>query len=441
MPGEPGSVDGVRQLRPWAASGWRTRRRTSASASTAGATWARSSPTSSPRSPRRSSATHVRRRQTELFVDMGVIRPHEATGPTVSTGVFGGYLYMNASAMRLFGVRMPGMTPAHGRGAGDRHGRGAAALPAAEGRPEPRGHHRDLAAELQPAPPPRPREPRRSLAARREAWAGDDARPRRARRTPSCSRGSTPTRRASGRACGGCSSRAWSAPRRGRILEQLVEPRRGATPGSGEPDRRGHRRRRLRAAGPPPVGARPPGRRATPTLTAAFDAGLDDIAGSHRRHRRSPDGIDAFLRDHGHRGNDEYELASPAWVMDPAPGLRQHRPAPARRRTIAIPSVDRRAAASRRRRRARRGRAARRRGRCAGWCGGPPRSARLGEHRPRAGQGHPRAARTWRPDGCCTSWCAGPPSAAGPTTRGSAFCVTIDELPRYVEAPGDVRRR
>ena len=54
----------------------------------------------------------VRRAQTQLFVDMGVLRPHEVDGPTVSTGVFGGYLYMNVSAMRLFGVRMPGMTPA-----------------------------------------------------------------------------------------------------------------------------------------------------------------------------------------------------------------------------------------------------------------------------------------------------------------------------------------
>jgi pyruvate,water dikinase len=53
----------------------------------------------------------VRRAQTQLFVDMGALRPHEATGPSVSTGVFGGYLYMNASTMRVFGVRMPGLTP------------------------------------------------------------------------------------------------------------------------------------------------------------------------------------------------------------------------------------------------------------------------------------------------------------------------------------------
>src|SRR5215211_5639122 len=54
----------------------------------------------------------VARGQTDVLVEMGVLRPHEVTGPSVGTGVFGGYLYMNGSAMRLFGVRMPGMSPA-----------------------------------------------------------------------------------------------------------------------------------------------------------------------------------------------------------------------------------------------------------------------------------------------------------------------------------------
>ena len=52
----------------------------------------------------------VQRGQTELIVEIGVLRPHEVVGPSVGTGVFGGYLYMNGSAMRLFGVRMPGMS-------------------------------------------------------------------------------------------------------------------------------------------------------------------------------------------------------------------------------------------------------------------------------------------------------------------------------------------
>ena len=53
----------------------------------------------------------VRQGQVEVFVEMGVLRPHEVTGPSVGTGVFGGYRYMSGSAMRLFGVLMPGTTP------------------------------------------------------------------------------------------------------------------------------------------------------------------------------------------------------------------------------------------------------------------------------------------------------------------------------------------
>jgi pyruvate,water dikinase len=53
-------------------------------------------------------------------------------------------------------------------------------------------------------------------------------------------------------------------------------------------------------------------------LTRLFDAGFDGI---EERTAASPlrPAIEAFLRDHGHRGNDEYELASPAWVMDTTP--------------------------------------------------------------------------------------------------------------------------
>ena len=67
-------------------------------------------------------------------------------------------------------------------------------------------------------------------------------------------------------------------------------------------------------------------------LSAAFDEGLDGIAERTRDTSLSP-AIDAFLADHGHRGNDEYELAAPAWVMDPSARVRRHRPvAPCARR-------------------------------------------------------------------------------------------------------------
>src|SRR5262245_8230398 len=52
----------------------------------------------------------VRAGQIEVFLEMGVLRRSEVVGPSVGTGVFGGYLYMSGSALRLFGVRMPGMS-------------------------------------------------------------------------------------------------------------------------------------------------------------------------------------------------------------------------------------------------------------------------------------------------------------------------------------------
>jgi rifampicin phosphotransferase len=56
------------------------------------------------------------------------------------------------------------------------------------------------------------------------------------------------------------------------------------------------------------------------SLTALFDGGLDMVSD-----RISATELDAplqrFLAMFGHRGNDEYELAAPAWAMDPRPVL------------------------------------------------------------------------------------------------------------------------
>ena len=57
-------------------------------------------------------------------------------------------------------------------------------------------------------------------------------------------------------------------------------------------------------------------------LTDAFDAGIDGVLA---RLRADPQvdaqafvgELDGFLHDHGHRGPDEYELATPNWAMDP----------------------------------------------------------------------------------------------------------------------------
>jgi pyruvate,water dikinase len=62
---------------------------------------------------------------------------------------------------------------------------------------------------------------------------------------------------------------------------------------------------------------------ADPTLTALFDRGLDAVVAALAT---TPlDGqctafaasLDSFLRDHGHRGPDEYELAAPSWALAP----------------------------------------------------------------------------------------------------------------------------
>ena len=54
------------------------------------------------------------------------------------------------------------------------------------------------------------------------------------------------------------------------------------------------------------------------SLMALFDQGLDGI--EHRIEGTALQApLEQFLADFGHRGNDEYELATPAWMMDPRP--------------------------------------------------------------------------------------------------------------------------
>ena len=55
-------------------------------------------------------------------------------------------------------------------------------------------------------------------------------------------------------------------------------------------------------------------------LTAIFDEGLDAVGNSIRGTALDAP-LQRFLDKFGHRGSDEYELAAPAWVMDPRPVL------------------------------------------------------------------------------------------------------------------------
>ena len=257
----------------------------------------------------------VQRAQTELFVDIGLLRPHEVLGPSVGTGVFGGYLYGSGSCMRLFGVRMPGMTatsgdeqvfglvedlPPYRREKGDRN---LAATVAITRYSAGLLRHPDLTF-LDTAR----RDATAWLASMPDLERASDAALVEWVRTYPPRIGASMRRLLEASMLG-------AAPR--GILERVVEARKGASPGIVN---------RIVAATGDVDSAQPAFRlwslgrmvAADPGLTAEFDAGLEGIA---ERTSGTPldAGIDAFLRDHGHRGNDEYELASPAWVMDPSP--------------------------------------------------------------------------------------------------------------------------
>jgi pyruvate,water dikinase len=372
----------------------------------------------------------VRRAQTELFVDIGVIRPHEATGPCVGTGVFGGYLYGNASCMRLFGVRMPGMTatsgdeqvfglvddiPPYRRQRGDRN----LAATLAIGRYSTRllrhpdltflDHARADALHWLSTMPDLDSAPEEDLV----SWV----------RTYSPRIGASMRRLLEAAMLG-------AAPR--GILERLAEQRHGATPGLVN--------RILSATGD--VDSAQPALRLwslgrlvadDAELTAAFDAGLDGVA--DRTAGTSLEmGVADFLRDHGHRGNDEYELASPAWVMDPRPvyaAIDRLRHAPAQRDPVAAArrlQDDAAAALDEALRiapRATRGLV--RRAATVGRLGGIARERakdilvleNLGARRVL----HELARRA--------------AERGGPADPRRAFCVTIDELPAFVASPRD----
>ena len=256
----------------------------------------------------------VRRGQIDVFADMGVLRPHEAAGASVGTGVFAGYLYMNASTMRLFATRMPGMSisdadeqvlgnvadvPAHHRAKGDRNLFATMRLirfsMTLMRRPDLRpldiaradavqwlatmpnlstDGDDELLAWLRTFPPRQGASMYRLL-----QWSGIAGAPR-ALLDRTLSGGRVPAGLANRIVSGTGDIDSARLPQRLWALGRLVAADHG--------------------------------------LTQLFDAGLDGIAA---RTNDTPlqGAVDEFLTAHGHRGNDEYELAKPAWVMDPTP--------------------------------------------------------------------------------------------------------------------------
>ncbi len=259
----------------------------------------------------------VRQAQVDVFVDMGVLRRREVVGPSVGTGVFGGYLYMSGSAMRLFGVRMPGMSPRdadeqvmgevtgippYRRAKGDRNLIASLALSR-------------YALRLMRRPDLTPLDRARDEA---RAWLATMP------DLPTAADGELldwlatyPARQAASMKRLLRFSLLAGVPR--ALLDQALD-RPGMTAGlanrivggTGDIDSAQLARRmwtlgRLVAA--------------DGSLSATFDAGLDEIA-ERTRDTSLALAMDAFLVEHGHRGSDEYELATPSWVMDPTPVYR-----------------------------------------------------------------------------------------------------------------------
>lgn len=256
----------------------------------------------------------VRRAQDELFVEMGVLRPHEVVGTAVGTGVFGGYLYGSGSAARLFGARTPGMAPT----AADEQVFGMV-----DGIPPYRRvkGDRNLVASLLVGrylvgmlrhPDLAPLDEARADAHEWLATAPDLA------TAPTAALlewiGTYPARLGASMKRLLQFSMLAGGPR--ALLDRALD-RRGVPAGlanrivggTGDIDS-AQLACRLWDLGR--LVADDPG------LTAAFDAGLDGISARTAATPLQP-AIERFLADHGHRGNDEYELASLAWVMDPTP--------------------------------------------------------------------------------------------------------------------------
>ena len=271
----------------------------------------------------------VRQGQLAELVDMGVLRPHELHGPSLSTGVFCGYLYMNASTMRLFGQRMPGMnvrqidlqvmgdvaTPPHQRAKGDRNLMATLRLTKYAISTLRRPSMEPLTIARADA--------KRWLTTMPSLHDASDAQLLDWLRTFPPRQGASMNRLLHWSGTAG-------APR--GLLDRLLE-RPNIPPGMGN---------RI-AGGTGDVDSAQLAQRlwqlgrlvaADEHLTRAFDDGLHDIA-LRTQHTDLNAGIASFLHDHGHRGNDEYELATPSWSMDPTPvyaAIDRLRHAPAERR-------------------------------------------------------------------------------------------------------------
>ena len=368
--------------------------------------------------------------QLEVFLEIGFVRPGDLDEALLGTGVFGGYLYANGSLARLMGVRTPGMTPADAE---------EQVFGNVEGVPpyQPRKGDRNLSATARIV-----RSMVRFLrhpdlgeldSARADATEWLESFPP----LESCSDDELlalvhqyPPRLV--QSMNNLLQMGMYGGMARVLLDQLVA--RARLPASTA--------NRL-VAGIDDVDS---AQLATqqwalartvaddPDLTAEFDVGLDGlltrVAGtSFEAH------LQEFLGRYGHRGNDEYELATPCWAMDPWPVLAaidrlRHVPEERSPRAAMDRLVTERAAAEAELTRRMRG-LRRPMRRMALRCAAISREGSVGRERVKdilvlenlgARRLLDEAARRAT-------------SRGGPADRRAMFCVTIDELPAYLADP------
>ncbi len=256
---------------------------------------------------------HIARGQLESIGEMGALSREEMAGPAVGTGVFGGYLYQNASTMRMFGVRAPGMSvadvdqqvigdvpglPPYVRRPGDRSLRASVRVVR---------HMVRLVRTLDLAPLDQARDDAQAwLATLPDLTSASDAELSDWLRSYPPRQGESMRRLLSSSIGAGIPlgllQRLLERSNQQGLLNRIVG-------GTGDIDS-ARLAQRMWLLGRIVAD--------DDDLTAAFDAGLDRIA-ERSQATALPDALAAFLADHGHRCNDEYELASPAWSMDPSP--------------------------------------------------------------------------------------------------------------------------
>ncbi len=255
------------------------------------------------------------------FTEMGLFTDDEVRRyGIVASGIFGGYLYLNMSVFRLMGVRTPGMTAE----LADEQGLGVSDAPRYRRQPGDRSLAASLRLSRWALSTMRRPDMRVVDAARDRADAWVASLPDTSSATDAELLALVPTfgERITDFFVPLGHATAVAGVGRG-ALEQMLRKGTGGDPAL--------LANRLTAGLGTIESALPAARlwrigrmvAADAALTALFDEGLEAVEAALREPPSSDAAVGfagafaSFLRDHGHRGPDEYELASPSWALAP----------------------------------------------------------------------------------------------------------------------------